>query len=457
MEKNYIAAIDLGSSNVVAALGNRSGGRVHIEDVVVVPAEGVEGGEVKNVESASRAIRKAVDELEKRQQVRICEVYAGISGSHLRCAKHPYYVLVGGKDGEITAADVRSLNDSMRNMQAPEGYRLLHIVPQHYMVDDEEEVQQPVGRFGKTLGSSFNLVIGKTMIIQRLEKALQKAGVGLSRLFINPLAMAEAVTFPDEKTVGVAVVDLGAGTTDVCIFSGGIVRNMSVIPLGASSVNKDIQSFGIMERYVEQLKVDYGCAVADMVDETKRLNVPGHNPKDTKEISFRNLATIIESRLTDIVEYVMAEIEEAGYEDKLGAGIVLTGGGALLSEIKTLFENKTGMTVRIASPTVVVTEESSEKVADIRTSAAVGMLYHGMLSGVPTRVEGVRTSEPEPVYTAPEPEDNIDDTPLGWDNTRHGGGGKKEQKPKGGGWFSNLGKKIKNAVDMDALDDDTMI
>lgn len=449
MEKNYIAAIDLGSNNVVAALGSRAGGRVHIEDVVVMPSEGVEGGEVKNVETASASIRKAVDELERRRQVKIGEVVAGISGNHIRCAKHPYYVHVAGKDGEITAADVRLLSDSMRNMQAPEGYRLLQIVPQHYVVDDEQEVVQPVGRFGKTLGSSFNLVIGKTQIIQRLERALQKAGLGLVRLFINPVAMADAVAYPDEKDIGVVVVDLGAGTTDVCIFGGGIVRHVGVIPLGAEAINKDIQAYGILEKHVEELKVKYGCAVAEMVSEDK-IRVPGHTQNAWKEISFRNLASIIEARMTDIVEYVVKEIEDSGYSGKLGAGIVLTGGGALLPEVKTLFEQKTGMEVRIAPPVVAVTEESGSLAGDVRASAAVGMLYQGVLSGAATRVDNMRAPEPVVVEVAPEPEE----TPLEWDKPRHG----KKDKPKkekGKGFFDKLREGITKTFDAgEVLDDE---
>ncbi len=449
MEKNYIVGIDLGSDSVVVAVGSRAGGRVEIEHIVVAPSAGVEGGEVKNVESASAAVRKAVEQAEQSLGIKISEAYAGISGSHIRCAKHPYYVHVAGKDGEITAADVRLLNDSVRNMQAPEGYKLMHVVPQHYMVDDEEEVVEPIGRFGKTLGSTFNLVICKNMIISRLEKALQKAGVGIAKLFINPLAMAEAVAFPDEKAVGVAVVDIGGGTTDVCIYYGGIVRHVSVIPVGADAVNKDIQAYGIMERYVEELKIKYGCAVADMVDGEKLVKVPGRTPSDYKEISFRNLASIIEARMTDIVEYVSTEIDEAGYGGKLGAGIVLTGGGAMLAEVATLFEKRTGMEVRIAAPEVVVTAQSKERAADLRTSSAVGILHQGMMSGVETRVESLRpvAVEPEHVST-PEPEQDMD---IDWGEkpTRT----RRERR----GFMSKIKSALNKAIDVDVLDDDTMI
>ena len=446
VDKNYIVAVDLGSNSVVVAVGSRAGGRIAVESVVVEPSAGVEGGEVKNVESASASVRRAVEQAGQALGIRISEVCTGISGSHLRCAKHPYYVHVAGKDGEISASDVRLLNDSMRNMQAPEGYRLMHIVPQHYMVDNEEEIVEPVGRFGKTLGSTFNLIIGKTTIIQRLEKALQKAGLAVSRMFINPLAMAEAVTFPDEKAVGVAVVDIGAGTTDVCIYHGGIVRNVSVIPMGADAVNKDIQAYGIMERYVEELKVKYGCAVAEIVDAEKKVKVPGRTPSDHKEISFRNLAAIIEARMTDIVEYVVKEIEASGYDGKLGAGIVLTGGGAMLQEIAALFEKKTGMDVRVAAPDVVVASAGKELVGDLRAAAAVGLLWQGMMAGVETRVESSRPA----VAVVPD-EPAPEEVDISW------GEKPKAEKPPRKGFMSKIKEVFNKAMDTDVLDDDTMI
>jgi cell division protein FtsA len=477
VEKNYIAAIDLGSRNVVVAVGTRAAdGRVKIEEIAVRESAGVEGGEVKNVETASAAVRAAVDEIEKKLGVRITEACTGISGDHIQCAKHPYHVYVAGKDGEITASDVRQLNENMRNIQAPDGYRLMHIVPQHYSVDEQEEVMDPVGRFGKTLGSTFNLVIGKSTIISRLEKALQKAGVSQAKLFINPLAVAEAVTFPDEKAMGVAVVDIGAGTTDVSIYQGGIMRDMSVIPMGADSINRDIQSYGIMERYVEDLKTMYGCAVAEMVDPEKRVKVPGRTPSDYKEISFRDLAAIIEARMTDIIDFVVEEIEASGYSGRLGAGIVLTGGGARLQEIKALLERRTGMEVRVAAPEIVVTAESREKAGDPAVAAAVGILWQGMGSGVETRVESVASAEvhdAQTVYDRLVQGQRVDDEDRdAYDDGRRDRKKKKrrdeqagakadEPKTEGGkrgGWFSGLGRKLNRIVDFDdVLDDDTAI
>ncbi|MCL2561349.1 MAG: cell division protein FtsA [Rikenellaceae bacterium] len=501
MENNYIVAIDLGSSNVVVAVGvTAPDGKVEIVDIVVGESAGVAGGEVKNVELASASVRKALEEIDRRHGWRVAQACVGISGNHIQCAKHPYYVIVAGRDGEIAAEDVRRLNESMRNLQAPAGYTLMHTVPQHYIVNDDEEVKNPVGHFGKTLGSTFNLIIGDNTIIQRLEKAMQKSGVHVSGLLINPLAMAEAVTYPDEKDMGVAVVDIGAGTTDVCIYQDGLVRSVCVIPIGADAVNRDIRSFGIMERYVEDLKTMYGCAVAELVDSDKLVKIPGRTGSDYKDISFRNLATIIEARMTDIVDYVMEEIREAGCEGKLGAGIVLTGGSAALPEIGTLFERRTGLEVRLATPTIHVAPESKDKVKDPRLSVAVGMLWQMLYGGEANAradaehaqqawgggvVAGAGAGAPQTVYDqivagqspavgeadyeddgagarkrkkkekAPKPsrraaKADYDDTSAGDDD----GWVDEPARAKGEGVFGKLKKAFTRVVDLDVLDDE---
>lgn len=485
--KDYIVAIDLGSSDVVVTVGSRGdNGRIAIEAVATRPSKGIVRGEVKNVEQAAQAIKEAVAEVEEKLGITIEEAYTGVSGSHIKCAKHPYYVYVAGKDGEIFEEDVRKLNDSMRGVQAPDGFRLLHIVPQHYLVDDEEEVADPVGMFGKTLGSTFNLIVGDNVILSRLEKALQKVGISQAGLFINALATSEAVTFPDEKDLGVAVVDLGAGTTDVCIFQDGIVRYVGIIPLGSDSINKDIRSYGIMERYVEELKIKYGCAVADMVDGEKLIKVPGRTPSDYKEISFRNLASIIEARLIDIADYVVDEIKASGYEGKLAAGIVLTGGSAQMKEIGRLMEDRTKLEVRIAVPEPLVEEGSREAVADTRFSAAVGLLALAMESGGSTKTSAAphkfnahagqqQPQEQEHVFNP------VQNGEVEWDMSGHGeeydefldddydapAKPKKEKKvkvkkekapkppkEKKRGIIQMLKDKIEKTLDMDVLDDD---
>ncbi|MCC8019242.1 MAG: cell division protein FtsA [Rikenellaceae bacterium] len=479
---NYIIAIDLGTSNVVVAAGTPSDdGKISVEAVAVRESKGVVRGEVKNVEQAAQSIREAVGEIEEKLGITVQEAFTGISGSHIKCAKHPYYVYVSGADGEIFEEDVRRLNDSMTGVQAPDGYSLMHIIPQHYIVDDEEEAPDPVGMFGKTLGSTFNLIIGENTIMSRLEKALQKIGIQQKKLYINPLAAADAVTFPDEKDLGVAVVDIGAGVSDVCIYQDGIVRYVGVIPLGSDSINKDIRSYGIMERYVEELKIKYGCAVPSAVDGEKLVKVPGRTPHDHKEISFRNLASIIEARMLDIADYVAEEIKAAGYEGRLTAGIILTGGSAMLREIKTLMAQRTGMDVRIALPDINVTDQTKENASDPRFSAAVGILSIAMREGGSVAVgagrrpakpatspvhESARPAERQPaadaaaqVPQAPRPP--LPDPDFEYDTTRRSGDRDGDEATRGGakkkGLFQKLKEKFEKTFDFDVLDDDNSI
>ena len=388
-KKNYIVAIDLGSSNVVVMIGSKGeGGKVHIDDVAVKEVEGMMRGEIKNIELVARSIKEAVTELEERLSIRIAEAYTGISGQHIKCAKHSYYVFVG-RDGEINREDVEKLNESMRNVHAPEGEKILHIIPQNYIIDDKEEVADPVGMFGRKLEATFNFVLGENVHLSRLENALTRMGIRQAQMYINPLVSSEAVVLPDERELGVAVVDIGAGTSDVTIYYDKIVRHVGVVPLGADAINRDIRAQGILERYVEDLKIKYGGAIAENAAE-KVIKVPGRTPREPKEISFYTLAATIEARLQDIFDFVMKEIRQAGYENKLAAGMVLTGGCAQLQDIDRMAKNYTGLDVRIASPEASVDEESFVVAEDTRFSAAVGILKKGLENNRTSTVEPVR-------------------------------------------------------------------
>ena len=196
---NYIVAIDLGSSCTTVAVGEVIAGKLHIVDVEVVPSQGIVHGEIKNMDLAVKTITKVISVVQERLEIKIVEIYAGVSGKHLRCASHPFYIYVSGADGEICEDDVRKLNDNMRSYQAPYGYKILHITPQHYLVNDEEIVENPVGMFGKTLASTFNLVVGDASLTGRVEKALSNVGITQKAQYINSVVSAEAVVLSDER------------------------------------------------------------------------------------------------------------------------------------------------------------------------------------------------------------------------------------------------------------------
>ncbi len=376
--KNYTVAVDLGSSSVAVAVGEKtSEGLMDVLCVVTKPVEGVHAGRIENIELVSRAIREALSEAEQQLGVRITEAYAGISGDFVRCARHTDHVFVYDPQNGVNQKDVEALFDRMRNVQAPDDETIMERVPQNYVVDDSQEVRNPVGSFGKKLSSTFNFILCQKTPMQRLNMALKRLGVRMLDVVSDAMAIPEAVLLPDEKEEGVAVVDVGAEVTDVAVYYRNVVRYIASIPMGASAINRDIRTMSVPEKLVESLKIKYGSAVAELAPEDKLVRVNGRTPREAKDILLRNLATVIEARATDIVEFVQQEITDSGYAGKLAYGIVLTGGSAKLKHLDELFRRVTGMDVRVALPEIGLTDASKNKVADPGLSTVVGILLHG--------------------------------------------------------------------------------
>ena len=374
--KNYIIAIDLGSSQVTVAVAEKNPeGLLDVVCAVQKPVEGVKAGMIENIEQVGRAIHEAVSEVETQLGIRVEEAYAGISGNFVRCARHTDHVFVYDPQNGINQKDVDGLFDRMRNVQAPDDETIMERVPQNYMVDDNQEVKNPVGSFGKKLSSTFNFVLCLKTPIQRLDMALRRLGIKMLGTLPNALVTPEAVLFPDEKEEGVAVVDIGSGVTDVTVYYRNVVRYVVSIPMGASAINRDIRTMCVPEKYVESFKQKYGSAVAELAPE-KCIRVTGP-AREAKDILLCNLATVIEARATDIAEFVLQEIRDSGYAGKLVYGIVLTGGSAKLKDLDELFRRVTGMEVRVALPDVAVSEDSKKKVADPSFATAVGLLLRG--------------------------------------------------------------------------------
>ena len=381
---DYVVAIDLGTNTVATVVGTRGeGGKVRIIDCEISPVQGVVRSEIKNVELVAQSIKQTIEAIEARQQITIREAYAGISGQHIRCVKYPYYVFVG-RDGQIREEDVQKLHESMGNVQAPDGETIIQIIPQNYIVDDEETMN-PVGAFGNKLEAVFNFVLGDNNAVSRVKRALQKVEIRQAGLFLNAVASAEAVATEDEKEEGAAVVDIGGGTTDVTVFYKNSVRHVGIVPMGGNAINRDIRSYGILERHVESLKVRYGSAMRDQIKTEMSIKTPGLNARMPKEISLLNLAAIIEARMLDIIDFVMAEIKASGCQQKLGAGVVLTGGAAQMKDLDLLFKNYTGIDVRVATPDTVIEPGSIESASNPALATAVGLLLKGLSSGRPVR------------------------------------------------------------------------
>ena len=375
--KSYITAVDLGSSNVVVAVAAKQEEGLELKALVSKPVQGVRAGQIDNIEQVSQAVVAAITEAGAEAGIRITEAYAGVSGEFVRCARHTDYVFVANPQNGVSEQDVRSLFDRMRNLQAPEKEVIMEHIPQNYLVDDEQEVLNPIGSFGRKLSSTFNFVLCGTTPMERIEMALKRAGVLLAGVLPNTLAVPEAVLTPDEKEEGVAVIDIGGGVTDITVYYRNVVRYVASIPIGSIAINHDIRTMGVPERYVESLKQKYGSAVAERVSEEKLIRVTGRTARESRDILLRNLATVIESRAMDIVDFVKEELKISGYENRLAYGLVLTGGSANLNDLDELFRIATKMEVRVAVPEIGITADSLERVADPAYATIVGLMLKG--------------------------------------------------------------------------------
>lgn len=387
----YIAAVDLGTTKVVIAVGKRvEKNKVEIVALKETVSDGVIKGDVRNLELAHQAIKDVKSQIEAELGINIHEVVIGISGKHIQCTNATGYVVVRNSDhgfSEVTSDDVERLNAEMKKSSTEVGKMIIDVLPQAYKVDEEGDISEPVGMEGRRLEAKFNVIIAEDAAIERLKRCFKKAGLTILNPLLQPLASAEAVLSEDEKELGVAVVDIGGGTTDVCIYYDKVIRHIAVIPIGGNVLNGDIRSFGILQKHVEKLKTKFGEAIAAKAPAESYIKIQGVNGQAAKQIAIKVLAGIIEARMIDIIEYVKNEIDKSVSGVKLGAGIVLTGGGSTLKNLDVLFKQKLGYEVRVACPTSNLTKESLEKVNNPKYSTICGVLVDAFHRGMETRID----------------------------------------------------------------------
>lgn len=374
----YVAAIDLGTTKVVTLVAKKTeSGRYNILAHSETPSSGVHRGQVENIQEVVNAVKPTIDEVRRKSGINFTDVFVGIAGQHIRCIENRGDLQRDDYDIEISAEEVKRLEDSMYNIRMEPGEEILHVVPQSYNVDDSLGVSNPVGRLGQRLSANFHIIIGKTLSAQHTQRCIERAGLSLNRLVLEPLASARAVLTDDEKEVGVAMVDMGGGTTDLVVYYDKVVRHTAVIPFGGNVITEDIRrGCGVLLRQAEQMKVQYGSCLASMAPQNKIITIPGISGRESREISFKTLASIIEARLEEIIGAVMYEIERSGYLDKLSAGIVFTGGGAMFSDMPQFIRLKTGFDVRIAKPQYL-TSDCSPDIFREAYSTAVGLIMTG--------------------------------------------------------------------------------
>ena len=397
-DENYVVAIDMGTTKVATLVGRKAeDGKVEVVAASCCPATGIARGDIKNIEQIAYALQNSLDTITKEAGIKVCEAYIGLSGQYIKCQQHDGYVFVSDSEGEVREEDVARLSDSMRNIQVPAGEAIIHILPQSYLLDSDTDTNDnPVGMIGRKLEGIFNIITGDKKNLDLIGKCIKRVDVSVTQIILNSLAAAEAVLVDDEKELGVAVIDIGGGTCDICIYHDKKIRYLGVIPIGGEAINKDIKSCGVLERQVEKLKVKFGSAISDDVPSNKIITLPHGNNTPSKEIPQKILAKIIEARMLDIIERVDEILERTGYKGRLASGIVLTGGGALLKDVDKLFRRELNCDVRVAVPSLYVTSDTLDKVNSPVYSTALGLLLKGIDIGRPTRTIVMRKSRAVP-------------------------------------------------------------
>ncbi len=374
-ESKLIAAIDIGTTKIVALVGRKhANNQVEILGMEAVPSTGVKRGVILNIEETVNAIRQVTGALEQRLGIKLADVYVGIAGQHIKSMTNRCYRFINAGD-EISTFDLEQLHNDSYRIPLEVDEKVLHVIPQDYVVDHEAGVKNPVGMSGQKLEGNFLVVIGRIASVRNIEKCIHRAGLRLSGLLLEPLASAGTVLSDEEKEAGVVLVDIGGGTTDLALYFDGIVRQTAVIPFGGSVITGDIkEGCSILNKQAESLKIQFGSALGTMAREDAVVTIPGISGWEPKEISFKSLACIIQARMEEIIELIMHHIEKSGYYDKLGAGIVLTGGGSMLNHLVPLMKLKSGLDVRVGSASEIFTGIDDEAIQNPSYSTVLGLL-----------------------------------------------------------------------------------
>lgn len=431
MKNKQIVVVDVGTSNVVIAVGAvEDDGRVNIVDIVAEPVTGVNAGRIENSDMVGLAIASAKKKIEQRLNIRLTEVYAGLSGEYVRCVQVTDHVYVKDElrngSNQITQSDIDELDRRMKTVKLPDDREMIMTMqPLRYKID-EKEVDVPVGAYGHLLTATYNFILCDKAMRDRLNQCLQVHGISVKEFVPNAFVSHLSIANTDDMQDGAVVVDLGGGVTDVTVLYGGKVRYMASIPIGANAINNDIRTYSIPSNYVEDLKVQYGSAMVEkavddiIVFQSMRRGMP-------KSILRRNLVTVIESRLKEIAGWVAREIKDAGCGSKFMPVVLLTGGGSNMRDIEALFARELGYEdVRAVHPEYGFVEESLlEHVTTLAYATAASLLIYGATHGEcavsespvrrhqPSNVV-VNTPDPAPVHVRRR--SLIDDAPQAADN-----------------------------------------
>src|SRR5436305_1656822 len=371
-DKNVIVALDIGTSRVACLVAElRPDGALEILGMGGHESKGLKKGVVVNIEATVAAIQRALEEAELMADCRIESAFVGIAGNHIRSFNSTGMVAI--KDREVTALDVERAIDTARAVNIPTDQQILHVLRQELMIDGQEDAREPIGMSGVRLELKVHIVTGAVSAAQNIVKCVRRCGLEVDDLILQPLASATAVVSEDEKDLGVCLVDIGGGTTDIAIFTQGAIRHTGVIPIAGDQITNDIaMALRTPTKDAEDIKRRYGCALKQLADPHQMVEVPGIGERGARQLSRQTLAEVIEPRIEELYSLVQAELRRSGYEELLSSGIVLTGGSALLQGMTELGEEVFHLPVRIGIPAYV--GPLAEVVRSPRYATAVGLL-----------------------------------------------------------------------------------
>jgi cell division protein FtsA len=382
-QKDISVGLDIGTTKIVALVGRENEfNKVEVLGIGKSKSLGVHRGVVNNITQTIQSIQQAVEEAKINSGYNVIDVSVGIAGQHIRSIQHSDYITRENPESVIDDDDIQKLIQQVYKLVMLPGEEIIHVLPQEYKVDGQAEIKEPIGMHGGRLEANFHVVVGQVSSIKNIGRCIKSAGLNMSNITLEPLASSEAVLSFEEKEAGVALIDIGGGTTDLAIFKDGIIRHTAVIPFGGNVITEDIkEGCSIIEKQAELLKIKFGSAWPGENRDTEIVSIPGLQGRDPKEISLKTLSKIINARVVEIIEQVFLEIKNYGHNDqkkKLIAGVVLTGGGSQLKHLKQLVEYITGMDTRVGYPSEHLAGDTTEAVSSPLFATSVGLLMSAL-------------------------------------------------------------------------------
>lgn len=379
--QKIVVGLDIGTTKICAIVGRSNEfGKVDILGIGKVPSNGgVTRGVVSNIDRTVAAISEAVKMAAEVANVNIKNVQVGIAGAHINSLQHRGMLIRNDSEKEISQSDLDKLEADMYKLAVKPGDKILHVIPQDYMVDDEPGIAYPIGMSGVKLEGNFHIITGQITAAKNIYKCVEKTGLKVTDLTLEPLASAMSVLSPEEMEAGIVLVDIGGGTTDVAIFHDNVIRHTAIIPYGGNIITEDIkEGCNVMRSHAEALKTKFGSALASEAADNEIITIPGLKGREPKEISVKNLARIIQARLQEILELVYFEVKTSGLEKKLAGGMVLTGGGSMLKHITHLASLVTGLDARVGYPNEHLAKGMVDEVKSPIYATGIGLVMKGL-------------------------------------------------------------------------------